>query len=335
MAQRLLSLLLLILVPTFTLAQTELREQTATGYGDNYQEALAAALFNAANQVKGLTVHSEKQLRADIRKVIEGDKTVVEGSLGVEQKIFTLTKGLIDSYSVSKVREPSGQDGTWAVTVNAKVPYHTTSVAEDTRKRVAIMPFRFAHATFALDPEGPQSSGYQLAQKMRDHILTRLTQGQQVIVLNRAFNSELTGEQALLSSSQVPPAEAARLGQVAGADYILVGNIHKLHTKAETKEFYGMRKTTFTDHVDLTYQLIEVASSKVEWADTLQTKLTREPDASTDHTLDTIGERVSNNLLAFLSGEPVPFVKDKEDKHKMSDKAVRATPGSSEAPIRW
>ncbi len=292
--------LLLLLIPLAAAAQTTLKETTATGHGETYQEALAAALFNAVNQSQGVTVSSEKQLRIDLQQMVGNLSHSTHGVIGVEEKIFTLSKGYIDSYSVSSSSKPSGKDGTWAVTVKAKIPHHETSVSQDSRKRIAVMPFRFAHSTFATDIQGTQSSAYQLSQRMRDRILSNLTQSQQFLVLNRELNNDFASEKALLSSDNVPPPEASRLGQVAGADYMIVGNIHKLQTEAENKDYYGMKNTQMTDLVDLSYQLIEVASQKVEWADTIKTEVVRKHDESTDETLDKVAQLVTASVMDVL-----------------------------------
>ncbi len=297
---RLITLAFMLLFSLTAWTQTTLKEESATGYGDTYQKALAAALFNAVNQSKGLTVHSEKQLRVDLEHLFSEQAHSVKGSIGVEEQIFTLSKGWIDSYRITNTREPKDKDGNWSVSIMAKIPHHETSVEGDTRKRIAVMPFRFAHSTYAIDQRGNGSNAYQLSQRIRDRILTNLTQSQQLLVLNRNFTSDFTSEKALLSSDNVPPREAARLGQVAGADYMVVGNIHKLQTETETKDFYGMKKTTMTDKIDLSYQLIEVASQKVEWADTIKTEVPRKDEESTDDTLDHVAKLVTASVLDLL-----------------------------------
>lgn len=292
--------LILSCVAVTGVAETVLKEQVATGHGDTYQEALAAALFNAANQVQGVAVHIEKQLRMDIEQVVGTTQESMLTSVGTEEKIFTLSNGWIDSYTVTSSSKPANNNGTWSVTVKAKIPQHQTSVTDDQRKRIAVMPFRFSHSTYALDSQGGASNAYQLSQRMRDRIQSSLTQSQRFVVLNREFNSDFLSEKALLSSDNVPPAEASRLGQMAGADYMLVGNIHALQTEAEDKDFYGVRNTQLTDKVDLSYQLIEVASQKVEWADTIKTEHVRKQDESTDETLDQIATMVLGSLMDVL-----------------------------------
>jgi curli biogenesis system outer membrane secretion channel CsgG len=342
-ARLIISCLILSWLPLIGVAETSLKEQVATGHGDTYQEALAAALFNAANQVKGVAVHSEKQMHMEIERSVGNASESMLSTVGTEEKIFTLSNGWIDSYSVTSSSKPAGKDGSWSVTVKARIPEHQTSVTDDPRKRIAVMPFRFAHSIYALDGRGSGSDAYQLSQRMRDRILSSLTQSQRFVVLNRELNSDFFSEKSLLSSDNVPPAEASRLGQLAGADYMLVGNIHKLYTEAEDKDFYGVKNTQLTDKVDVSWQLIEVASQKVEWADTIKAEHVRKQDDSTDETLDNVASLVMAGLMDALSANKMMGVNGTSQTkqghgsagNSSSAKAVRETPGSSPAPVQW
>lgn len=282
----LLGILLLITAPAF--AKTELVEKTTTGYGATYQEALAAALYDAVRQVKGATVGSEKQLRADLNSVFNQNAALITQHIGVQENIYAVSKGWVDSYSVKSTKKPKDEKDVWEVTVAAKIPQHQSVIKDQGRQRIAVMPFRFSHATFAIDDLGKPSSAFQISNRIRDRILTSLTQTQQFVVVNRSHGAEFISEKALLSSDNVSPSEASRIGNVAGADFMVVGNIHDLSTKIETKEFYGMQKSTIEDRIDLSYQVIEVATQKVLWADMVNTKFSRKADDDDRGTLETI-----------------------------------------------
>jgi len=300
MKKHIFSILVILLLPFSAHAKTELVDKTTSGYGSSYQEALTSALLDAVRQVKGLTVGSEKQVRADLTKVIEKDVTHINASIGVEEKIFTISKGWVDSYSIKSVSEPKGDDSRWVVTIVAKIPVHKSSIKDQGRQSIAVMPFRFAHTTFAINDMGQPSNAFQMSSRIRDRILSSLTQTQQFVVLNREHGSEFASEKALLSSDNVSPSEASRIGNVVGADFMVVGNIHDLSTKPETKSFYGATKTSTLDRVDLSYQVIEVATQKLLWADTLSAEFTRDEDQTTTSTLDGISHLVVSGVMDLL-----------------------------------
>ena len=300
MKKHIFSILVILLLPFSAHAKTELVDKTTSGYGSSYQEALTSALLDAVRQVKGLTVGSEKQVRADLTKVIEKDVTHINASIGVEEKIFTISKGWVDSYSIKSVSEPKGDDSRWVVTIVAKIPVHKSSIKDQGRQSIAVMPFRFAHTTFAINDMGQPSNAFQMSSRIRDRILSSLTQTQQFVVLNREHGSEFASEKALLSSDNVSPSEASRIGNVVGADFMVVGNIHDLSTKTETKSFYGATKTSTLDRVDLSYQVIEVATQKLLWADTLSAEFTRDEDQTTTSTLDGISRLVVSGVMDLI-----------------------------------
>ena len=300
MKKHIFSILVVLLLPFSVHAKTELVDKTTSGYGSTYQEALASALLDAVRQVKGLTVGSEKQVRADLTKVIEKDVTHINASIGVEEKIFTISKGWVDSYSIKSVSEPKGDDSRWVVTIVAKIPVHKSSIDDQGRQSIAVMPFRFAHTTFAINDMGQPSNAFQMSSRIRDRILSSLTQTQQFVVLNREHGSEFASEKSLLSSDNVSPSEASRIGNVVGADFMVVGNIHDLSTKTETKSFYGATKTSTLDRVDLSYQVIEVATQKLLWADTLSAEFARDEDETTTSTLDGISRLVVSGVMDLI-----------------------------------
>lgn len=303
MTRLFLSLITALLISFPAAAKTENTSVDTVGYGQSYQEALASALFDAVRQVRGTSVGSEKQIKAQFMSMFDQHQGTIVRSIGVEEQIFSISKGWVDSYKVTDVREPKDKDQSWRVSISAQVPEYKSVIKDGKRNSVAVMPFRFSHSTYSINDLGKTSNTYQISSRIRDRILTSLTQMQQLQVVNRSFGQEFSSEKALLSSDNVAPSEAARIGNVVGADFMIVGNIHDLSTKIETKEFYGMTKTTLTDRIDFSYQVIEVATQKLLWADTLNETVERkleDDDQSVTETIDFVARLVVNGLMDLL-----------------------------------
>jgi curli biogenesis system outer membrane secretion channel CsgG len=296
MKKQLYFLIFILLLPCSLLAKTESVSKTTTGFGSDYQEALTSALMDAVRQVRGLQVSSEKQLRLDFQQIVNNSVESKSATIGVEEQIFTRSKGWVESYEVTNVKKPANSGDVWSVTINAKIPQHQSLVQDEKRSSIAVMPFRFTHPTFSINDMGTPSSAYQISSRLRDEIQTSITKTQQFAVVNRSFGNEFASEKALLSSDNVPAAEASRLGQVAGADLMIVGNIHDLATVVERKEFYGMVKTKMTDRIDLSYQLIEVATQKILMADSLKQEFERSEKDETS-TLEDVSNAVVSGIL--------------------------------------
>lgn len=306
-------LLICIMLPMSSFAKTDLVEKQASGYGADYQEALTSALMDAVRQVRGLQVASEKQLKLEFQHLIKDKTENKQATIGVEEDIFTRSKGWVHSYSVLSTEKPKDNNDTWKVTILAKIPVHESKIKDDKRDSIAVMPFRFSHPTFAINELGKPSDAYQMSGRIRDRIQTAFTQTQQFAVVNRSFGGEFASEKALLSSDNVSPMEASRLGNVVGADFMIVGNIYDLSTKIEQKDFYGMKKVMITDRIDLSYQLIEVATQKVLWADTLTEEISRKEDDDPTKTLDAIAMMILSGVMDVLYPVKVLDVAGKDE----------------------
>jgi curli biogenesis system outer membrane secretion channel CsgG len=278
-------------------AKINLVDKQASGYGADYQEALTSALMDAVRQVRGLQVSTEKQFKLDFEHVIKDKTEKKQATIGVVEDVFTRSKGWVHSYSVVSTQKPKDNNDSWKVTILAKIPMSDSAIKDDKRNSIAVMPFRFAHATFSVDDLGKPSDAYQVSGRIRDRVQTAFTQTQQFAVVNRSFGSEFASEKALLSSDNVSPIEASRLGNVVGADFMVVGNIYDLSTKVEEKDFYGMKQITIKDRIDMSYQLIEVASQKVLWADTISQELDRKKDETPTKTLDAVAMLILSGVM--------------------------------------
>ncbi|UZE95664.1 penicillin-binding protein activator LpoB [Alkalimarinus alittae] len=292
--------ILVFLIPICVWAKTELVEKTTTGFGESYQTALSSALMDAVRQVRGLEVGSEKQLKLDFKHLVNDSLEKKTASFGVEEQVFTQSKGWVQSYSVSSVKKPKDNNDVWEVSVVAKIPMHHSEIKDDARSSIAVMPFRFTHATFAIDDLEKGSNAFQMSSRMRDKIQTSLMQTQQFTVVNRNYGSEYVSEKALLSSNNVPAVEASRLGNLVGADFMIVGNIHDLSTKIERQTFYGMTQVEVIDRFDLSYQVIEVATQKILWTDNLVEEQARAETESTSSVLDDIAGLVVSSIMDVI-----------------------------------
>ncbi|MFT5716152.1 MAG: curli biogenesis system outer membrane secretion channel CsgG [Oleiphilaceae bacterium] len=293
-------ILLCLLFTPVVLAKTTTVAREASGFGADYQQALAAALLEAVRQVKGLEIGTEKQLQVDIQQVAKGSVENTTAKVGVKEDIYTRSKGWIDSYEIASVLKPQSAGDSWKVTVIANIPKYESEMKNDTRKSIAVMPFRFATPTFAVNDQGTTVSAYAISSRLKERIQTEFTQSRKFAVLNREYGAEFASEKKLLSSDNVPASEAGRLGQVLGADFMIVGNIFDLSTKNETKSFYGATKIKSVDRIDLSYQVIEVATRKIMWADTITEEIDRDKDQNNAATLDKVASIVVSGVMDVI-----------------------------------
>lgn len=316
-------------------------QQTATGVASEYNQALSAALFNAVQQANGAKLTQVESLKAELNQVVtETQKSTVtstELELSAQERVVTSGTKYVQSYQVTSVKRPSDESKLWEVTVEALIPQFESLIDDAGRPSIAVMPFRFTHRTFAINDGQPSSNSFQLSGRIKDKLISALTQTQYFVVLSRADTSALSGEflteSALLNSEFVSASEASRFGNVVGADLMLTGRINELRSENEVSSFYGMEKVKTTDHIDVSFQIVEVATQKIMWADTISTEFARPEDAGVTVTLDRVARLVSDSTMRHFDPENAPA--PEEEPEAPAQKEVRETPGSSEAPIKW
>ena len=117
--------------------------------------------------------------------------------------------------------------------------------------------------------------GDQLADKLSQKITTALTQTNKFAVLDRQNIQEYLHEQNVLFYS-APIEEQARIGQVLGADYMLVGTITEagLRIKHSTNDaIAGVNFKEYRADFAFDYRVIVASSRQVKFSDSVRLRL--------------------------------------------------------------
>ena len=300
MMNRYLVTVLLTLLPVLAIGKMVDVERTTTGFGMSYNEALNAAILEAVQQVRGMEIGTEKSVQFDLQQSVSERTDVTTASVGVEQNIYAKSKGWVKSYEVLSTKKPSGKGDSWQVRTKVVVPrFESNAVPNDKRFTLAVMPFRVSHSLYHI--EDKSVGGHEVSTRIREAIQEKLTQSRRFAVVNRSFAAEFHSEKALLQSENVSAVEASRLGQVAGADFMIVGRLYSLGASPDArKSYYGAALNKDEIRAELAYQIIEVPTQKVAWSDVL--KLDVKPDSEFDlHTLfDEVSKRIAKGTLEVI-----------------------------------
>ena len=117
--------------------------------------------------------------------------------------------------------------------------------------------------------------GDQLADKLSQKITTALTQTNKFAVLDREHIQEYLHEQKVLFNT-APIEEQARIGQVLGADYMLVGTITEagLRIKHSTNEaIAGVNFKEYRADFAFDYRVIVASSRQIKFSDSVRLRL--------------------------------------------------------------
>lgn len=290
---------LLLSLASLSLAQMEDVERQVTGYGNDYQSALNQALIQAVQQVRGTAIATDKQLNIAIDTVIGVAGGSQSYRLNEEQTVFADSQGWIKSYQVTQVQKPSGENDSWQVSATVVVPTFKSMVDDaDKRYTLAVMPFRVSQTEFkVLDRT---ISARQASQSLQEYVQQQLHSSGRFALVNRQYGDEFASEKALLSSDNVSPATASRIGQVAGADLMLVGRIQNFeHPPQARREFYGAKINQGLIRLEVAYQIIEVASQRIVWTDVARVDARLiDRDDTIDVMYTKAAERIASDALA-------------------------------------
>ena len=232
----------------------------AEGSGPNREGALNAALVEAVSQVNGAAVAANLRtsMKEQVKEGPEGSSYALEERTGKD--ISTATQGVVQSWSIVQVGEDGEFPGLWRATVDVVVAQYKASKQLD-RLRMAVVDFR-------LGSQGSRDDLALFSRAFTRELEAFLTQTRRFAMLDRSFLAEQQQELAGIASGASPTQELARLGQRAGTDYLIVGEVTEAGTTSESRTLKTTGRTVTLNRAKgrLDYRIIDVSSSQVKFA---------------------------------------------------------------------
>jgi len=282
-----ITLALLALFLNVTLhAQTTADSVETEGVGITHNQAIANALAEAIRQVTGTALDNTRAVESALARVsttTNGENTsTTTVSEQTNERLALLTKGVIKSYRIQSSEKL--QDGSWKVRLTAEVTrYQTPGLSPDTRRKIAMVPFSAREKTFTV------GTSQVLATTVTDDLLSdfnlHFTQSRRFAVLTRTDNGSLAAEKRLIEANS-PASEMAKLGQMLGLDYMVVGNVKQLYVAPVQTATIAISGATMSGipraFIELDYRIVVVATSQIKWADNLSIELSPQELAQTN-----------------------------------------------------
>lgn len=257
---------IILCISSVQAATTDVERETK-GFGSTYQEALSSALLEAVRQVRGLEVGTEKNLKITLLQTLNAAGSTVTGNAHVAEDIYTKSQGWIKSYKILEATEPKKEGAPWTVSVLVTVPVYEEVVKDDNRKTMAVLTFETAFKEIMT--RNTRLAVDDIAERISEGVLSDLAQSKKFAAVNRSFETQFRKERETLKSGDAPASESSRVGQKLGADLIITGKIHSVRLEKKEKTFYGSSTPYFEAGINLYYAVIEAATEKVLWADTV------------------------------------------------------------------
>jgi len=279
MKKAILYLIILALAcPPLFAAETNTTALETKGQGINREEAIKKALQQAVAQARGVMISSRdvdfiyRSASADIERKDTGGKRVEFDAVSVQTggtALRTNIAGLVKTYEV--LNEKKIDDNTYEVTLKVWV-YDYESPDKTDRLRLAVMPIRALAASYRFgDLVTP---AWDVSSRFSQKLAVALTQTNKFDVLDREYIQEFAQERKVLIDD-ASFEELAKLGEVLGVDYMLVGTITdaKIERDMEWSSAIGRSISEYEADFTFEYRLIVGPTRQIKFADVLRISL--------------------------------------------------------------
>lgn len=239
------------------------------GYGSTKTLAIQNALIEAVKQKNGAFVTSVKKIfkTSSQKYTTNGDKSasLTKMNKAFSNKIKVATSGFIDNYNVINIERVDNEFE--AIIQVLTVEYRTPGNSAHKRRKMVIVPSYTENVVFrVLDgAKGSRNVSYNLSQELTNSI----TQTRKFAILDRANKSAYGNEKAVIVSSDAHKDEILKLGQVLGADYLVVTTIKEFKILKETKKISGQKITKLKAFATVNYQILTMATRQIKWSNTM------------------------------------------------------------------
>lgn len=270
MFKKLLIALTLILTASSAEVVTKTTVKTAEGVGIGITraEAVNNAIIEALGQISGTYVDKVSIATAATVNSTEGNSAAYIYS----NRIRKITRGKVDSYSILDVSDFGNGEYEARVSITkTKVTkkYKTPGLSPKNRRAIAIVPSYTNQASYSI--LGQIKSPRDASQRMTQELVSSITKTRKFTVLDREANSAYRNEKSVIASRDASKEELLKLGQVLGADYLLVSNLTELSVSKDsgTSAIAANMSDSYKGYATVQYRIIAMATRQIKWSNTM------------------------------------------------------------------
>ncbi len=288
------------------------KEVESSGMGSSYRSAVNEALISALEKVGGVT------LSATEKSAIISTETSIMSSSGDNDRIAiddSIVKhmqkwasGKISGYEVvSEQFDPA--TGKYKVQLSVRMPGpYVVGRNPDDLRRMAVVPFRSTSGDSIFWYGQAESSSAWIA-TLADKINEHLTQTRKFTMVDRKFDAEVNGELARLSASNAAVADAVRLNQKLGADYLVVGNVKFFPIAAPDVNPLTGQAMPLTEKcfAEISYRVLLAPTGQLKWGDTVSIDAANFPATDIGHFMSMTTEYAATAIVDAMMSNILPF----------------------------
>ena len=244
----------------------------ATGIGSSYRAAVNEALVSAVEMTYGVSVNSTERTQATSSELTvsssSGDADLTRINDSITRQMQKGAEGRILGYDVVS-KDFDEMTKKYSVTLSVRF-YAPPGLNPDNRRRMAVVPFRPATGD-SLSWYGQAESSAGWAHALAEKLNERLTQTRKFTMVDRKFDAEINEELARLSGPNASKADAVRLNQKLGTDYLVVGDVRFFPVAAPgVNPLTGQAlPVTSQKFAEVSYRVLLAPTGQLKWADTV------------------------------------------------------------------
>lgn len=278
------------------ISTTSSKTASGEGIGATREAAINNAIIEALGKMSGVNIKSEKFIDNSSNQSSSGS----EYGFKFDEKIKNVTNGNADSYSIDSIMQNS--DGKWEAVVtitNTKTTksYKTPGLDPNSRRKLAIISGYSKNAYVQIDEQNVYSQ--VVADDITNRLVSAFTKTRKFTILDRNADDAYTKEAALIASQVAAKDEALKLGQVLGADYLLVFRLDDFNIdKVKSMQITASDLVKKQAKVKIHFRVIAMATRQVKYSNELILSL-KSKDAYEDAILsaaNSISDEVVNAI---------------------------------------
>ena len=237
------------------------------GTGATREDAINSAIIEAVSQINGASIASTTAISMSEAYSESSSGSEYAAQESMQRNVAKATKGVVSQWKIISIGQNDELGGLWEASLEVSVAKY--------KKSKQLKRLRMAISDFRVNSKGNSNDLNIFRKAFVRELENYLTQTRKFAMLDRSFLSEQDGELGLLASGGSPTEELARLGQRAGTDYLIVGEVVKA-AKSLTKRTMQSTGQSMTINMAMgrvDYRIIDIATSQTKFADSASGKV--------------------------------------------------------------
>lgn len=245
------------------IAKTTTLSAQGTGFGASRVEAINNAIIEALGKLNGVQVSNQKF----ISTAMDAKNGKSELKDKYSSKLNVITKGKIDGFDIIDVSENDGKFEAQVIIkkIRTTKKYKAPGLDEKNRRKMAIFPVFSEQKSYEILDKNVNST--TLTNRLTQNLAQSIINTRKFSVLDRISDERIYEiEENIIRSKSASKDEILKLGNVLGADYILIANIADCKMSQSGSNLTTTSKNRL--NIALEYRILLMATRQIKFANT-------------------------------------------------------------------